>query len=422
MSLRKSPQLTPELLAAARQNARHSTGPVSPAAKQNSKLNALKYGLYAAPENERQTMLALGEDPKEFEYLKRELMLSFGPGDPLWEKQIDDLARLYWRRDRLQRAQAGLMRRARQEVEERQHRRRQEIAGATFDPCQFQAIDIEMVEPTDPAARLRMLLSFLGVIGEQAKQRIFKPRQRCLLEALYRGQKGWRQARLCFLLDLFMEEVKRRAHPEEGGLHEDESARREEAGEAQYQELLRLLEEEIGSVQEEFEYAEKLNEEKVAIERDACLAPAGEQWKLLLRQEETLDRSIDRKVRILLRLRKDYTILLDTPPGMDDGGGLKDIESTLESDIMSYHLQGMEAPGNLKTKERPANVYENKESDFSSPGRSRNVVENKGSYAQSPGMLLTTKGVVRNAESQTTGISSVVTMTAPAELIGDQIC
>jgi hypothetical protein len=32
MSLRKSPQLTPALLAAARQNAQHSTGPRSPTA------------------------------------------------------------------------------------------------------------------------------------------------------------------------------------------------------------------------------------------------------------------------------------------------------------------------------------------------------------------------------------------------------
>ena len=39
MSLRKSPQLTPALLAAARHNGQHSTGPRSPAAKQNSKLN-----------------------------------------------------------------------------------------------------------------------------------------------------------------------------------------------------------------------------------------------------------------------------------------------------------------------------------------------------------------------------------------------
>jgi hypothetical protein len=42
MSLRKSPQLTPQLLVATRHNAQHSTGPRSPTAKQNSKLNALK--------------------------------------------------------------------------------------------------------------------------------------------------------------------------------------------------------------------------------------------------------------------------------------------------------------------------------------------------------------------------------------------
>jgi hypothetical protein len=44
MSLRKSPPLTPQLLAATRQNAQHSTGPRSAAAQQNSKLNALNDG------------------------------------------------------------------------------------------------------------------------------------------------------------------------------------------------------------------------------------------------------------------------------------------------------------------------------------------------------------------------------------------
>jgi len=334
MSLRKPPELTPELLAAKRSNAQRSTGPRTAAGKQNSKLNALKHGLYAAPENERRTMLALGEDPEQFEDLKLELRASFGPGDPLWERQIDDLARLYWRRERLQRAQAGLMRRARLEVEERQHRRQQEIAGATFDPSQFQAIDIEMVEPTDPAARLRMLLSFLGVIGEQVKQRIFKPRQASEIECLYGDNEGWRQVRLLHLLRLFINS----AQPKTQGEEESEALARKEngpqvlAGEAQYQELLHLLEEEIGSVQEEFEYAEKVNEEEVAIERDACLAPAGEQWKPLLRQEGALDRSIDRKVRILLALRKEYqqALKLAAPPW--DPGDTLDMED-LDEDM-----------------------------------------------------------------------------------------
>ena len=67
MSLRKSPQLTPALLAATRNNAQHSTGPRSAAAKQNSKLNALKHGAYVSDENQHLAMLALGEDPEQFQ-------------------------------------------------------------------------------------------------------------------------------------------------------------------------------------------------------------------------------------------------------------------------------------------------------------------------------------------------------------------
>jgi len=402
MSLRKAPQLTPELLAAARQNAQHSTGPVSPAAKQNSKLNALKHGAYVSDGNQRQAMRALGEDPAQFDSLKQELMTSFGPGDALWEKQIDDLAWLYWRGERVQRAQEGLMRRALQGIEEWQHRRQQEMARVTFPASQHEMLDVTLSGSTDRGVGLRRRLSFLALVREEVKQCSFRIRQYAELEFLYRGLEGWREALLFRLLHRFSDPLYLEAQQadEEKQQHLREIGfPYEPPGEPERQELLRLLEEEIASTQEEFEYAEKVNEEKVAIERDACLALEGEAWSMLLRQEGALDRSIDRKVRILLRLRKEFTGLLDTPPGEDDGGGLKDIESTLESDGVPYGLQGMEAPGNLKTKERPANVYENKGSDFSSPGRSGNVVENKGSYAHGAVMLLTTKDVIANTES-----------------------
>jgi hypothetical protein len=340
MSLRKSPELTPELLAAARQNARHSTGPRSPAAMQNSKFNALKHGERSDPENHRQVMLMLGEDPEEFDNVKQELMTSFGPGDALWEKQIDDLARLYWRRGRLERAQEGVMRRALLAVEEWQHRRRLEMAAATFDASQSRAIDINMTESADPGVRLRMHLSFLGVIREQVKQRTFKPRQVFLLERYYQDRKGWRQARLYDLLRLFIEAAK----PKEQQFDErlKETLRKqfgpgEEAGEPQYQELLRLLEEEIAAVEEEFQYAEKLNEEKAAIERDACLAPVGDEWRMMLRREGALDRAIDRKVRILLALRKEFPDPnpLACPTDQGDDAEIEDIKKLLGIDIPS---------------------------------------------------------------------------------------
>jgi hypothetical protein len=296
------------LLAAARNNAQHSTGLRSAAGKQNSKLNALKHGERANPENHREVMRALGEDPQEFDNLKQELMTTYGPGGALWEEQIDDLAKLYWRRERLERAQEGLMRRALLAVEEWQHRRQQEMAGVTFDAFQFQAIETDLTEPDDAGVRLRMLLSFLGVIREQVKQRIFRPRQSSELKAIYGGYEGWRQARLLRLLNLFKEAFGPGAQPDPAleELNLKSFGPSEKAGEPQYQELLRLLDEEIAYVEEEFRHAEKVNEEKAAIERDAALAPAGEVWTALVRQQAALDRSIDRKVRILLAMRKEF--------------------------------------------------------------------------------------------------------------------
>jgi hypothetical protein len=134
-------------------------------------------------------------------------------------------------------------------------------------------------------------------------------------------------------------------------------------------------------VGEEFAYAEKANEERAAIERDACLAPEGETWRMMLRQEAALDRSIDRKVRILLRLRKESTNFPVAPAGEDDGAGMENNEELLDGDISSRIFQGAEAMEALKMKEQSGNLVENKGPCFENRGQSWNLTENKGSYA-----------------------------------------
>jgi hypothetical protein len=396
MSLRKSPQLTPELLAAARQNAQHSTGPRSAAAKQNSKLNALKHGLYVSNENQHHAMRALGEDPEQFQTLTEELMSAFGPGDALWEKQIEDLAWLYWRRDRLERAQAGLKRRALQAIDDWQHRRQQEMARVTFDPSQHEMLDVNLSESTDRGVTLRRMLSFLELIREEVKQRTFRVRQYAVLESLYRDTIGWRQALIFSLLHRFGDPMYLEA--QQADEEEQQYLRKmgfgyEPPGEPERQELLRLLEEEIASVREEFAYAEKANEERATIERDACLAPEGEAWRLMLRQEGALDRSIDRKVRILLRLRKESTNLPTAPADQDDGARMENIEEALDGDISPEDSQGVETVEDLKLKDRSRNVIENKGPGLEDRQVSGNVIENKVSYALKAGMLLKTNEI-----------------------------
>jgi len=332
MSIRQSPQLTAQLLDASRSNSRHSTGPRTQAGKQNCRMNALEHGERSAPENHYEVMRALGEDPAQFEALKQELRGSFGSGDAFLEKQVDDLARLYWRRDRLERSQTGLMRRARLALEDAQHRRRKEIEDCTMEVGE--ALNVTLEAPSDPAARLRLLLSFLALIRLQVHGRYFLAWQAAALQGFYRNKTGWRGPRLCFLLSLFagsnlplplggagahvadveddeeddVEAPLVDAQPaQEAGQEGGPFVATEPADELRYKQLVLLLADEVAAVEKEFEYEEKLNEEKTAIERDACLAPSGEEWRMLLRREESLDRAIDRKIKLLLTLRKSST-------------------------------------------------------------------------------------------------------------------
>jgi len=112
MSLRQSASISDAKMSANRSNAQHSTGPRSEAGKHRSRLNALRDGRWASGLAwSDESLRALGEDPDEFRQLRLGLLMSDGPlDDPLWELQLEDLARLYWRRRRLERAWEALLR------------------------------------------------------------------------------------------------------------------------------------------------------------------------------------------------------------------------------------------------------------------------------------------------------------------------
>jgi hypothetical protein len=237
------------------------------------------------------------------------------------------------------------------------------MARVTFDATQHEMLDANLSGSTDRGVGLRRTLSFLEVVRDQIKQRTFRQRQYSELESLYQGVTGWRQALIFGLMHRFSDPLYLDAQQSEG--EELEFIRKtglncEPPGEPEYQELLRLFDEEIASVREEFEYAEKANEESVAIEREACLAPEGETWSMMLRQEGALDRSIDRKVRILMRLRKESTKLPTAPAGQAEVSTIENTEEATDSDSMSHASQGVEAVEDTKLKERCGNVNENK--------------------------------------------------------------
>ncbi len=367
MSLRKSTCLTPQRLDAARSNAQHSTGPRSEAGKERMKMNALKHGCNAAPENDDAVMRALGEDPERYAALQRELATTYGPGDALWDRQIADLSRLYWRRDRIDRMETGLMRRALQQVEERQRTRRDQIAAATFDASSSLATDPKLAVPTEPSARLRQQLSRLTAIHEQLRRGVITSMQQRVIQNFLGTVPGWRPARIDQLMLMFSNRAYCQAKKDQQGLNEyvNEHMGGEANVEVLWRELLRLLEEEVAAVKAAFEEEIAVQEENDAIERDACLAPAGETWEMLLRQEAALDRSIDRKVRIILTMRQEHARLgrggsRTAPRREPEDGAAEELSKVVGLDARTESPEEENAGETSKSPEQSENVLENK--------------------------------------------------------------
>jgi hypothetical protein len=124
---------------------------------------------------------------------------------------------------------------------------------------------------------------------------------------------------------------------------------------------------------------------------------------MMLRQEAALDRSIDRKVRILMRLRKEFTSLPIVPPSQDDGARMENIEQAIGSDISPENPQNEEltdlpiAPIGQDDGARTENTAKVLATDISSEDsqsvetaenlklkeQCANVIENKGSGSES---------------------------------------
>ena len=147
--------------------------------------------------------------------------------------------------------------------------------------------------------------------------------------------------------------------------------------EARFKELEGLLEEQIAAVEAAFAEEMKAQERKDAIARDACLAPAGETWEMLLRLEMALDRSIDRKVRIILTMRQEHArgrggSRTAPTPEVDDSAEVAPNFSSASADLkVSATDHATESP-----------AEENAGETSKSPEQSENVIENKGPAAE----------------------------------------
>jgi len=282
----KDGKLTPRQLEAKRRNAKKSTGPRTEGGKRRAALNALKYGRYTGQHTVEQTMLLLGEDPREFQAFRDSLIASRQPADAVERMLVDDVAMLAWKKRRLNRAQEGLQLRNLELLELDRHRQALEVGRESADVSQEEVLKSGLRRAPRSPSRFGEILSQLDTLAALVSRQDFSQDIEPVITMLYGETATLRGAQIANIYDQLGE----------SGVETEEQKALQAA-------LKMAIEEETRDVLEEYNLFLQEHVHVSPALRDSALAPVHPQWISIVRQEYTLDRLIERKLKLLTQIQ-----------------------------------------------------------------------------------------------------------------------
>lgn len=288
MHLRKRSTISRQRLAANRRNAQKSTGPRTGEGKQRVALNALKHGCYAQLDTRlRNYLLKLGFNPSELEKLHQDLIEAWRPADITEGMLVRDLASLYWDKIRLQRGRAA------EQVAEAKRVVRAEESNKVLKvqlerPLSKLDIDLQGYRGVrDCNEKFEESLRVLDLLRDQVARRDWSKKTQECLKLLYGGYPHRLAKQIIDLIALF-------SSPPQDAPPPDEAA---------YNRLISLIEQEKALVGKEFEVFRAEEADKDVHSQEKALREARGQLTLTESSDAALDRQIETKVKLLLRLK-----------------------------------------------------------------------------------------------------------------------
>lgn len=170
--------------AASRANGAKSTGPVASRGKSIARLNAIKH--WGRAEAIRDLLPALGEDPAEFENVRRDLYESLEPCDGFERMLVNDMVDLHWHLRRMLRGQT-----ANEALHRREEKAQEEARAAAVEHGKlhelepFIAAKLGFVGLNDSPAKFYRVIESLKAIGQMVQLGGFTAESVAFLQSLY---------------------------------------------------------------------------------------------------------------------------------------------------------------------------------------------------------------------------------------------
>ncbi|HUU14471.1 MAG TPA: hypothetical protein VM182_12300 [Terriglobia bacterium] len=316
--------LTPRQGAANRRNARRSTGPRTPEGKRRSRMNALRHGL--CTKAFREVMVELREDPREFDRLHRGLVDSLAPHNALESTLVEDLAKLWWKKARAERAQAGVQLREVERMETARLKEIHEVNRDALDEPQEEIMEKGVLRARDCTGKFEDALRLVEILRAHVEGRMRCENVEGVLQALYGKKPSWHGGMVVAAFnDLEDAEAKAAGEqdPEETdpavlpGAPDGEAS---PADSARLNARLLLLEE-TRDLYGQHEVFLRQHVDMSDAVRDSYLAPTDSRWTWMLRMDNYLERQIERKLKLLMQLRRFNARDAAPPTGPRGGNG-----------------------------------------------------------------------------------------------------
>jgi hypothetical protein len=300
---------------------RKSTGPRTAQGKRRSSQNSLKHGLYANGFS-IDAAIALGEDPREFERLLKGLMLARQPADVLETVLVEDIALLIWNKARLDRAEAAVQARNLQKHDLERRKLSIQAGVEISDISVNQARETGLRTKLDAPGKFEQVLSLLHGLIYMVEKNDFSFNMQESWRVLYGSEPTLRGDSIFFHY--------RKLATMKPSDPEFETVKNL---------LTAKLAEEIADVGREYDLFLREHFENTRLARVAATAPSRAQWAAIIRQQNALQRQLERKIRLLQdiqekRLRRadlvSRSAALPNPPdgptGSQQGGsGMTDL-------------------------------------------------------------------------------------------------